>query len=158
MAITSLVPFISAVAHFSVLYNFENYIFDINKGINRYRWWEFSISSSLLIALIAMLYGMFDIITLLLLMTSNAAMILFGDMMELDNQSYQKRECSWVAFWYGSIIGGLTWVAIFSFVITASFKSQISVLFWVLLFVYLFLYMVFPINMYLQYAQIGQWK
>jgi hypothetical protein len=73
----------SATAHFLVIIFFDKYIRDINKGINRFRWWEYSISSSLLIALIAMLYGMYDIISLILLMSVNAAMILFGDMMEL---------------------------------------------------------------------------
>jgi hypothetical protein len=78
-----LFSFLSAAAHFTVIIFFKKYISDINKGINRFRWWEYALSSSLMIALIAMLYGMYDIISLILLMSVNAAMILYGDIMEL---------------------------------------------------------------------------
>ena len=69
----------------SVLIGFPCYIADLRKGINRYRWVEYAFSSSWIIALIAMLFGVYDILTLVLLASCNAAMIWFGWLMETTN-------------------------------------------------------------------------
>jgi len=68
----------SAFAHMIVLLNKERYITDLRKGINYFRWYEYSISSSLMIVLIAMLFGMYDVVSLILLASVNACMNLFG--------------------------------------------------------------------------------
>ena len=41
----------SAFAHMIVLLNKERYITDLSKGINYFRWYEYSISSSLMIGI-----------------------------------------------------------------------------------------------------------
>jgi Heliorhodopsin len=57
-ATTSGFAWLSAAAHFTVLIFFERYKADLAKGVNRFRWFEYALSSSLMIVLVAMLYGM----------------------------------------------------------------------------------------------------
>lgn len=57
----------SAFAHIVVLIFYKQYIKDLRLGINRFRWIEYAFSSSLMICLIAMLFGMYSVITLILL-------------------------------------------------------------------------------------------
>lgn len=41
---------------------------DLQRGVNRFRWYEYAFSSSLMMGLIAMLFGMYDVISLVLVM------------------------------------------------------------------------------------------
>ena len=58
---------------------------NVARGINPARWWEYSISASLMIVLIAMLAGIREGAALLAIFGANAAMILFGLAMERVN-------------------------------------------------------------------------
>lgn len=80
--------FLSAVAHLSVTLPRVQGWYERNlaRGLNVARWVEYSLSASLMIVVIAMLVGIYDAATLLVLFAANAAMILFGLMMELYNQ------------------------------------------------------------------------
>lgn len=90
--------FLSALAHFSVSAPgaFAWYARNLKKGINHARWMEYSLSASLMIVIIAMLVGIYEIASLILIFALNATMILFGWMMELHNQ--YTRETSWVPY------------------------------------------------------------
>lgn len=100
VAVTSGFAWMSAVAHFVVLTFFAKiYIPDLRRGINRFRWIEYAFSSSLMIALIAMLFGMYDVISLVLLMSVNACMNLFGYLMETTNTGRKKND--WTPFVFG---------------------------------------------------------
>lgn len=57
VAVTSGFAWMSAAAHLLVLLCFKTYIADLRRGINRFRWYEYAFSSSLMIWLIAMLFG-----------------------------------------------------------------------------------------------------
>ncbi|MDP3386080.1 MAG: heliorhodopsin HeR, partial [Eubacteriales bacterium] len=48
---------ISAIAHGLIVLNKELYVSDLKKGINRFRWFEYAFSSSIMIVLIATLFG-----------------------------------------------------------------------------------------------------
>lgn len=101
VAVTSGFAWMSAFAHFTVLTFFNKYyIPDLRRGINRFRWIEYAFSSSLMIALIAMLFGMYDIISLVLIMSINAAMNLFGYLMETSNSGKNRND--WTPFVFGS--------------------------------------------------------
>ena len=86
--------FLSALAHFLIsapgIYPW--YVRNLKQHINKARWIEYSFSSSLMIVAIAMLVGIYDIATLIVIAFVNASMILFGWMMELHNQTTQKTE------------------------------------------------------------------
>ena len=100
VAVTSGFSWMSAAAHFTVLLFFNKiYIPDLRRGMNRFRWIEYAFSSSLMIGLIAMLFGMYDIISLVLLMSVNATVNLFGFLMETTNVN--RKKCDWTPFYFG---------------------------------------------------------
>lgn len=64
---------LSAVAHFllgTVLYRW--YVKNLKRNMNPARWYEYALSSSLMIVLIGMLVGIYDLSTLILLFGLNA--------------------------------------------------------------------------------------
>ena len=65
--VTSGFAWMSAAAHFIVLACWPKYVRDLKAGINVFRWYEYSLSSSLMILLIAALYGIWDPVMLTLL-------------------------------------------------------------------------------------------
>ena len=67
VAATSGFAFMSAFAHAAVLIGYSCYVCDLRRRINRFRWIEYAFSSSWMIALIAMLFGCYDILTLVLI-------------------------------------------------------------------------------------------
>jgi len=97
--------FVSAIAHFSLASprGYPWYVKNLQKGINYARWYEYAISSSIMIVVIAMLTGIYELSSLLLIFSLNATMNLFGLMMELHNQTTQKT--NWTAFMFGCFAG-----------------------------------------------------
>lgn len=88
----SMFLFLSALAHFIIISHWGNKIYnrDLERGMNRFRWYEYALSSSLMISLIAMLFGVYDIGSLILIFTLNATMNLFGLDMEEINEKREK--------------------------------------------------------------------
>jgi hypothetical protein len=80
------------------------------RGRNPYRWAEYSVSASLMIVLIAMLAGTSEVTALVAIFGANAAMILFGDLMERRNEDRERTD--WRPFVYGSVAGAVQWIAI----------------------------------------------
>jgi len=151
--------FMSALAHFLVASPgiYEWYVRNLKKGANYARWIEYSFSSSVMIVGIAMLFGMYDIATLLLIFTLNAMMILFGWMMELHNQDTERT--NWTAFIFGSIAGIVPWIAIGIYLIGSVTSGEQVPNFVYAIYVSLFVtFNIFAINMVLQYKKIGPWK
>ncbi len=81
-AVASTFSFLSALFHFIVLVFYGKYIKDLRRGINKFRWWEYALSSSVMIMLIALLFGVWDILNLINIMAINACMNLFGLLFE----------------------------------------------------------------------------
>ncbi|KAJ3078509.1 hypothetical protein HK102_004458 [Quaeritorhiza haematococci] len=153
--VTSGFAWMSSIAHILVLVAFSVYKRDLRKGINRFRWYEYAFSSSLMIALIAMLFGMYDILSLILLMSVNACMNLFGYMMELHNQTTSKVD--WTSFWFGCFAGVVPWAVLFTYLGLASQSGSPPAFVWAIIFVYLIAFNTFPINMAAQYARVSRW-
>ncbi|MCJ7717790.1 MAG: heliorhodopsin HeR, partial [Anaerolineales bacterium] len=107
---------ISAIAHFylATIGN-KKYIQNLEKGMNPTRFYEYALSSSLMIVLIGMLSGLWDLGAIILIFGINAMMNLFGIMMEYHNQGTEKT--SWISFIYGSIAGIIPWIVIFIYFI-----------------------------------------
>jgi hypothetical protein len=150
--------FISAIAHFliaTVLYS--KYCECLKKGINRYRWAEYSLSSSIMIVVIMMLVGIYDVGTLLLGFFLNMMMILFGLVMEEYNQFTTKTE--WSTFIYGCIAGLIPWivVTIHLFGSGSEGSKPLDFVYYIFLSMALF-FNSFAINMALQYLKVGKWK
>ena len=151
--------FISAIAHFllaTVLYKW--YVKKLENHMNPARWYEYSISASLMIVIIAMLTSIYDIGTLMALFALTAVMNWMGLMMELHNQTTKKT--NWTSYAIGCIAGIVPWIVIFISLIGAVVASGNTVPSFVIgIFVTIAIaFNVFAINMYLQYKKIWKWK
>ena len=79
--------FLSGFFHFLIAspWGFTRYIDELSKGRNRFRWVEYSLSSTLMIVLISLVLGISDIAALIGLGIANVSMILFGWLIEMSN-------------------------------------------------------------------------
>lgn len=149
---------ISALAHFIVYMESDKYIADLKIGINKFRWFEYAISSSIMIVLISTLFGIYDIASLTLIFFVNAAMNLFGLVMEQLNSQRKKEDVDWGPFVWGSIAGIAPWIAIAMYMFATGNFGQVPWFVWAIVGVYFVAFNTFPINMILQYKQVGKWK
>lgn len=147
---------LSALFHFIIVYKNKKYISDLEKGINQFRWYEYSLSSSLMITLIAVLFGVYDIGALILIFGLNASMNLFGLLMEKINQYTEKTD--WTAFIFGSIAGVIPWIVVIMYAFGNSDPSQVPWFVYAVFGSYFVFFNLFPINMILQYKKIGKWE
>jgi len=156
--LVALFLFISAFAHLLIstaLY--KRYIANLKRGINFYRWYEYALSSSIMIVVIAMLVGMYDIGSIILIFSLNATMILFGLMMELHNQTTAKTD--WTSFIFGCFAGLIPWVVIAIYLLGAGSGQAKPPDFVYYIFLSIaILFNCFVVNMYLQYKKVGKWK
>jgi hypothetical protein len=153
--------FLSAIAHAIIsLPKKTNAIYnrDLEKGMNQFRWYEYAISSSVMIVLIATLFGVYDIATLLLIFFINASMNLFGLLMEKMNAGKEKKDVDWLPFIFGSIAGIIPWVVIIIFMAGNPNIDQVPGFVWAIVVVYFITFNTFPVNMILQYLGVGKWK
>jgi hypothetical protein len=136
----------------------KKYEEQIASGMNLFRWMEYSITSSLMIVVIAMLCGVYDLSSLILLFSLNACMILFGWMMEVHNQTTKKVD--WTSFIFGCFAGVVPWIVLGMYFFSAvssgggAVPKFVYAIFWSLL----VSFNIFAINMVLQYKKIGKWQ
>lgn len=150
--------FISSVAHFLIVSPRLNktYNKDLEKGINYFRWYEYALSSSIMIVLIALLFGIYDIGALVLIFVLNASMNLFGLLMEIINQHTKKT--NWLAFIFGCVPGIATWLVIALYAWGNSSPAETPWFVYAILISYFIFFNLFPINMFLQYKKVGRWS
>ncbi len=152
---------ISALFHFIIAVPYKKkYVEDLKQGINKMRWYEYALSSSLMIVLISSLFGVRDIAVFALIALANAAMNLFGLDMELLNagESKQGKKVNWLPFIFGSIIGLAPWVAIAFYIGVNPNLSAVPGFVWAILITYFVAFNTFPVNMWLQYKGIGKFR
>ena len=148
--------FISAFCHLLVSLPkvFPWYIRNLGRHINYVRWYEYSLSASVMIVVIASLCGITDLVSLLGLFVLTAGMNLFGLMMELHNQTTAKT--NWTAFIFGSIAGVVPWAAIILYFVKSTPAPPTFV--YAVVVSLMVLYAMFPLNMWLQYTRKGRWR
>jgi len=125
--------------------------------MNPVRFYEYALSSSLMIVLIGMLVGIWDLGTIILMFGINAMMNLFGIVMEYHNQTTQKTK--WISFIYGSIAGIFPWIVIviyFLSAINSSGAKPPAFVYAIIPTIFVF-FNSFAINMVLQYKKVGKW-
>lgn len=121
------------------------------------RWWEYSLSASLMIVLIAMLTGISDLAALISIFGVNAAMIFFAALMERANRS--GRPVNWLPYVFGCIAGLVPWIAITIQIAYSQNQTGGVPGFVFAIFVSLFiLFNSFGANMLLQYKRVGPWR
>ena len=131
---------------------------NIQKGINPVRWWEYAISSSLMLVVLLMLGGLIELSTVVFIFTLNFIMNLMGLVMEKYNQLTDTT--SWLPFNIGVLAGLVPWImgGLYFWVSTNNIADSIPV-YAQFGFVLTFLFFnSFAINMWLQYKKIGKWK
>lgn len=157
--LVALFLLLSSIAHFviSLPKVYEWYIANLKKGINYARWYEYAISSSVMIVVIAMLVGVYDLSSLLLIFFMNMMMILFGLMMELHNQTTKRTD--WTSYIFGCIAGILPWVviALYLFGSGDGDNKAPDFVYWIFFSIFLF-FNTFAVNMVLQYKKVGKWS
>jgi hypothetical protein len=150
---------ISAVAHFSLAsFGYKWYVAHLKKGMNPARFYEYALSSSLMIILIGMLVGIYDLGAMIALFGVNAAMNLFGIMMELHNQTTKKTD--WTSFIYGCIAGIVPWIVILLYFLGSLSSSDAkppAFVYAIIPTLFVF-FNIFAVNMVLQYKKVGRWK
>jgi hypothetical protein len=151
---------LSAIAHLTIASPgvFGWYVSNLKRGINYARWYEYAFSASLMIVLIGMLCGVYDIASLLMAFALTAVMNLCGLMMEVHNQVTQKT--NWTSYIIGCIAGVVPWVAIAIYFFGSLSTAEGSVptfVYFILPTLFVFFFS-FALNMLLQYKKIGPWK
>ncbi|HEX6207860.1 MAG TPA: heliorhodopsin HeR [Actinomycetota bacterium] len=150
--------FLSGLAHLS-LATFARAWYErmLEREIQPARWIEYSASSSVMIVVIAMLTGVYDVAALLALFAVNASMILFGWVTEMRNEGRERID--WMPFWFGVFAGAIPWIAIGIYLLGAGSDGAGPPGFVYGIYVSLFVFFnVFAINMVLQYRRVGRWR
>jgi len=132
---------------------FERYTGGLAAEHNYFRWAEYSLSSSVMIVLIAMLTGISDIAALIAIFAVNAAMIFFGAVQE----RYERPGGSLWPFWLGCVVGIAPWLAVGVYLWSPGSTAEPPAFVYAI-FVSLFVFFdIFALNMWLQYRRIGRW-
>ena len=127
---------------------------DLGRGINRFRWAEYSLSSSLMVVVLAMYWGITTINALVVIVGANVAMILFGYLQESMNPP-GRTTTTMVPFWFGCLVGITPWIAM---AINIPFYSDAPEYIFVILVVQGVFFFCFGLTQWLQYKEVGPWK
>lgn len=135
-----------------------SYVENLKKGMNPYRWYEYSITSSIMLVIIATFVGVWDIWSLVMIFVLNAIMIMFGYMMEKIN--FYTKKTDWSAYLLGCVAGFTPWLVLAAYFIAAlgSSATKPPTFVYLTLLIYFILFNTFSINMILQYKGVGKWK
>ena len=127
---------------------------DLRRGINRFRWVEYSFSATLMVVLICLYSGITGIAALIAIVGANVAMILFGWVQELMNPP-GRATTTMLPFWVGTLAGLAPWAALTVNIAGADEIPGFVIGIFVSLFVF---FMSFGLNQWLQYRGVGKWR
>ena len=149
---------LSAAAHFVISMPgvFPWYLRNLENKRNYARWIEYSLSSSVMVVLIAMLVGIADIAALVAIAGVNASMILFG----LLQEKYETPggNVGWLPFWFGVIAGAVPWLAIGVYLVAPGVEASPPGFVYGIFFSLFVFFNSFALNQWLQYQQVGPWR
>lgn len=148
---------LSAIAHtlIATVYR-RRYEANLKNGMNKARWYEYALSASVMMVAIAVLSGVQDISSLIMIFALDAIMNLMGLVMEVWNQKTAKT--NWLSYWIGCLAGIVPWLVFAIYVWGArSNGGQIpTFVYWIYVSIFIF-FNSFAINMWLQYKKVGKW-
>lgn len=148
---------LSAFFHFLVASPlfFKRYIEGLNLNHNYFRWVEYSLSSSIMIVLIAQIVGIADVAALIAIFGVNASMILFGWLQE----KYETPGSGGLLpFVFGCITGIVPWIIVVFYVIapgTTSTNEVPAFVYGIIISLFIF-FNSFALIQYLQYKKVGK--
>jgi len=150
---------LSAFFHFLVASPkfFPRYAAGLAQSRNYFRWVEYSISSSVMIVLIAQICGVTDVVAIISIFGVNASMILFGWLQE----KYETPgNGGWLPFIFGCIAGVVPWFALIFYVLAIGGPDDTKApafVYGIVISLFL-LFNTFAIVQYLQYKKVGKWS
>ena len=158
--------FLSAFFHWLIASPgvYPRYRAGLDAGRNYFRWVEYSLSSSVMIVLIAVLPGILDLAALVALFGVNASMIFFGAEGVLEGtgfgmlQKHSGRLWHAANSWLGSLAGNVPWIAIGIYLFSPGSDAQPPGFVYGIFFSLFVFFNTFAINMWLQYRQVGKWS
>jgi hypothetical protein len=127
---------------------------DLARGINRFRWIEYSVSATIMVVLIGAYSGITDITAVVAIIGANVAMILFGWLQEKMNPP-GRTSTTMMPFWFGTIAGLAPWIAVWINFVGADTVPNFV---FVLIVVEQVLFFTFALNQWLQYRGVGRWR
>jgi hypothetical protein len=131
----------------------------LRRGINEARWWEYSVSASVMIVLIALVTGVSDVGAIVAIFGVNAAMIFFGLVMEQVNPDRDR--VTWWPFVFGCVAGAVPWLVIAYQVAGAADRATnggVPTFVYGIIVSLFVLFNSFAVNMVLQYRRVGPWR
>jgi len=132
----------------------STYEADLQRGINRFRWVEYSLSATIMVLLIASYSGITDITAVVAIIGANVAMILFGWLQERMNPP-GRAITTMLPFWFGCLVGSAPWIAIGINLVGA---GEVPGFVYGILVVQASFFFSFALNQWLQYRQVGRWS
>lgn len=149
---------LSALFHFLVASKkfFGKYAEGLKRSQNTFRWVEYSLSSSIMIFLIAQLNGISNYATLLGIFGVNVSMIFFGWLQE---KYAQPGDGQWLPFIFGCIAGIIPWVIILVQLLTPKGPAGTSApgfVYGIVISLFVF-FNCFALVQYKQYQAKGKW-
>lgn len=126
---------------------------DLMRGINRFRWSEYTLSATVMVILISLYSGITSINALIPVVGANAAMILFGWVEELMNPP-GRTTTTMLPFWFGAAVGVTPWISIVFNVVRA---GSVPGFVYGIVAVQALLFFSFGFNQWLQYRRVGRW-
>ena len=133
----------------------RRYEADLRRGLNAFRWIEYSFSATIMILLIAFYNGIVEISAVFAIIGANVAMILFGWLQELMNPP-GRTSTTMLPFWFGCVAGAAPWVAI-TWNLVAAREDVPGFVFGIFVSLFVF-FMSFAVNQWLQYREVGPWR
>jgi len=150
---------LSAAAHFYLgVFRPQRYARNLQNQVNPVRWYEYALSASIMMVAIAILAGMEDLASLLLVFGLTAVMNLCGLIMERSNKP--GKQTNWLSFWVGSLAGILPWLAVGLYFYGAESAAGTNIptfVYWIYVSIFIF-FNCFALNMVAQYKGRGKWK
>lgn len=125
----------------------------LRQGRNDLRWVEYSVSASLMLVLIAVFVGIWDLAALVALFGINTTMIWFGALQERFVRP--GRGNSRLPFWLGAAAGAIPWVVIGVYLLQDA--GAVPTFVFILYAVELLFFWSFGLTQWLQYRQVGRW-
>lgn len=127
---------------------------DLQSGINRFRWVEYSFSATIMVLLISFYSGATGISAVIGIIGSNVAMILFGWLQERMNPP-GRATTTMMPFWFGTLVGLAPWVIIAVNIIGS---ETVPGFVYGIFFTQAVLFFSFGLNQWLQYRGVGKWR
>jgi hypothetical protein len=136
---------------------FNRYSKGLLQQRNYFRWVEYSISSSVMLVLIALITGVSDIAAIIALFGLNASMILFGWLQE----KYESPgNGGWLPYIFGCIAGLIPWLGIAFYSLSIGGPSDTSApafVYAIVASIFIF-FNSFALVQWLQYKRVGNWS